>query len=118
MALSNSMTAKLQDLTDRFEEVSALLANGEVVADRQQFANLSREFAELEPITRKFQRFLRLEKDSNESTALAKEEDDEDLRTLGRGGGGQPVPRDAGRGVRIAHSAAAQGRQGRRQMSS
>ena len=82
MALSNSMTAKLLGLTDRFEEVSALLANGEVVADRQQFANLSREFAELEPITRKFQRFLRLEKEFNESTALAKEEDDEDLRTL------------------------------------
>ena len=82
MALSNSMTAKLKDLAARFEEVSALLANGEVVADRRQFASLSREFAELEPVTRRFQHFLKLEREWRESTALAEQGDDEELREL------------------------------------
>ena len=84
MALSNSMTAKLRGLADRFEEVSALLANGEVVADRRQFANLSREFAELEPLAHRFQRLLQLEREFKESNALAEEEDDKELRILAK----------------------------------
>ena len=81
MSLSSSVTAKLTGLCARFDELAVLLANGEVVADRAQFTALSKEYAELEPVSRKFQRFRQLEKDLRESTALAEEEDAE-LREL------------------------------------
>ena len=81
MPLSISMTAKLADLSERFAEVSALLANGDVVADRGQYAALSREFAELKPVTERFQRFCELQGALEESATLAQDVDAE-LRTL------------------------------------
>ena len=41
------MVAKLGDLNDRFEEVSALLSDAETMADREKFTALSKEFAEI-----------------------------------------------------------------------
>ena len=50
MELSTSMVAKLGDLNDRFEEVSAPLSDAETMADRDKFTALSKEFAEIEPV--------------------------------------------------------------------
>ncbi len=81
MSLSNSITTKLADLSERFAEVSALLANGEVVADRGRFTALSREFAELKPVAERYQRFRELQEALHESAALAQDADAE-LRAL------------------------------------
>ena len=43
MDLSPSMLAKLDDLDDRYHELSGLLADPETVADRDRFIALSRE---------------------------------------------------------------------------
>ena len=48
MILSDSMMSKLGSLTDRFEEVSALLSDAEVMSNREKFTALSKEFAEIE----------------------------------------------------------------------
>ena len=45
MSLSNSMMAKLSSLTDRYDEVNALLADPEVMAERERFTALSKEYA-------------------------------------------------------------------------
>ncbi len=44
------MVTKMAGLNDRFEEVSALLSDPDVMAERDKFTALSREFAELEPV--------------------------------------------------------------------
>ena len=44
------MTAKLSGLTDRYDEVAALLADPEVMGNRDQFTALSKEYAEIEPV--------------------------------------------------------------------
>ena len=49
MSLSPTMQMKLDDLTDRHEEIAALLSDAEIVADRDKFTQLSKEYAELEP---------------------------------------------------------------------
>jgi peptide chain release factor 1 len=77
------MTAKLMSLHDRFEEVSALLSEREVVADREQFTALSREFAELEPVIRTYQRVAALEAERVQTDELAAD-DDPDMRQLAR----------------------------------
>lgn len=46
-----SLKQKLQQMQERFQEVSQLLAEASVIANQEQFKNLSKEYAQLEPIT-------------------------------------------------------------------
>jgi peptide chain release factor 1 len=75
------MVTKLDGLHDRFEEVSALLADPEVVGNRERFTALSREFAELEPVIESFARVRRLDAELAESRELMSDTDPE-LRVL------------------------------------
>ena len=81
MALSSSMTAKLAGLTDRFEEVSGLLSDPDVMADRDRFTALSREFAELEPVVLSYRNLQKLEAQLEDSRAMMAE-DDAEIRAL------------------------------------
>ncbi len=81
MNLSPSMMAKLSALTDRFEEVNALLADPDVVGDRDQFTSLSREFAELDPVIRCFRRVTELDSEIEDARSLTRD-DDPEIREL------------------------------------
>ena len=48
--LSATLSAKLDRLIDRQNELSSLLSDPEVVADRNRYTALMREFAEREPV--------------------------------------------------------------------
>jgi peptide chain release factor 1 len=48
--MTSSIRRKLESLAERHEEVSLLLAQPEVLADGQRFRELSREYAQLEPV--------------------------------------------------------------------
>lgn len=45
-----SLEHKLQHMQERFQEISRLLSEASVIADQEQFKNLSKEYAQLEPI--------------------------------------------------------------------
>ena len=45
-----TLLTKLETLTDRHEEVSALLGDSETIADQNRFRDLSREYSELEEV--------------------------------------------------------------------
>ncbi len=77
------MMAKLSDLSDRFEEVGALLSDPEIMADRDRFTALSREFSELEPVIASFDSFRRMTSELAETEELAEDEDPE-MRELAR----------------------------------
>jgi len=81
MSLSDSMTAKLSGLTDRYDEVAALLADPEVMGNREQFTALSREYAELEPVIGRFRTFEAQNAELEDARALARD-DDADMREL------------------------------------
>lgn len=83
MALSTSILAKLTDLSERHEELAALLADPEVVADRDRFTALSREYAELEPVIAAYQDYRRATADLDEALILEADED-EAIRELAR----------------------------------
>ena len=51
------MTAKLSGLTDRYDEVAALLADPDVMGNRDQFTSLSKEYAEIEPVIACFRKY-------------------------------------------------------------
>ncbi|UCC13172.1 MAG: peptide chain release factor 1 [Gammaproteobacteria bacterium] len=52
--MKSSLQDKLGALVDRFEEVSALLAQPDTIADQSKFRDLSREYSRLEPVVRDF----------------------------------------------------------------
>ncbi len=82
MPLTQSMVAKLAGLDDRFEEVSALLSDPEVMRRREQFTALSKEYAELEAVVLCYRDVQKLETDISDSRTLLAEEEDADMRTL------------------------------------
>ncbi len=75
------MLATLDDLADRHEELSALLGEAEVVADRDKFTALSREYSELEPVIEHYRRLAALRAQIEEAQALLKD-DDAEMREL------------------------------------
>ena len=77
------MSAKLEALADRFEEVERLLADPDVMADRERFTTLSKEYAELEPVIQTFQHSEALTSEIEGAESLAND-DDEELRALVR----------------------------------
>ena len=83
MSLSDSIVAKLSDLVDRFEELAALLADPDVGGDRERFAELSREYAELQPLIDAYRAYQKASADLAEANAL-ETDDDADIRALAR----------------------------------
>jgi peptide chain release factor 1 len=81
MSLSASILAKLDDLADRHDELSALLGEAEVVANRDKFTSLSREYAELEPIIERLRIIRSLRSQIDEAQSLL-EDDDAEMRQL------------------------------------
>ena len=75
------MMAKLSGLTDRFEEVMVLLADPDVMNDRNKFTALSKEYAELDPVIQKFKSIEKLEQALRGAEELTKD-DDPGLRQL------------------------------------
>ncbi len=78
-----SLLAKLESLCERHEEVSALLSDSQVIADQAKFRELSREFAELEPVIASFTRYRQVIADLEEARQLLNDAD-ADVREMAR----------------------------------
>lgn len=76
-----SIVSKLDNLLDRYEEVSALLSDAEIIADQERFRNLSKEYAELEDVVTAYSRYRQVNDDMAEAAAML-EEDDPDMREM------------------------------------
>lgn len=75
------MQVKLDDLTDRHEEIAALLSDAEIVANRDKFTALSKEYAELEPVIHTFAKVRTLEEELTDCKAM-QADDDPDIREM------------------------------------
>ncbi|MGD9168973.1 MAG: peptide chain release factor 1 [Candidatus Thiodiazotropha sp.] len=78
-----SLRGKLDQITERFEEITALLADPEIQNDQNQFRDLGREYAQLEPVVEAYRGYVSAEEDvataqemmnDPEMAPLAKEE--------------------------------------------
>ncbi|WP_379866825.1 peptide chain release factor 1 [Marinobacter sp. M5B] len=79
--MKSSIQSRLEQLVDRFEEVSALLSDQGTIANQDKFRDLSREFAEIEPIVHCFQAWQKSRDDVKEATELARD-GDADMRAM------------------------------------
>jgi peptide chain release factor 1 len=80
--LKDSIRSKLESVSERFEEIAGLLADPDVIADQDQFRNLSKEYARVEPVVKLFNEFEALSEEIS-STEEMVNDDDPDIRQMG-----------------------------------
>ena len=76
-----SLLTKLETLTDRHEEVSALLGDSETISDQDKFRDLSREYSELESVVKCYADYSRVKGDLDEARLML-DDADPDLREM------------------------------------
>jgi len=76
-----SILDRLEQLVSRFEEVTALLSDPEVINDNHRFRDLSREYAQLEPVVATLRDFRATEAGIASARAMTGE-DDAELRAM------------------------------------
>ncbi|MGF1529047.1 MAG: peptide chain release factor 1 [Candidatus Competibacterales bacterium] len=76
-----SMLAKLEQLTDRYDEVAALLSEPDVADDQGRFRALSKEYAQLEAVATGFRAYRQLA-DELASAEVLMAEGDGEMRSL------------------------------------
>ena len=78
-----SIQKKLQALTERYEELSALLADAQVISQNKMFREYSKEYAQIEPIVQVFQNYQRSTEDYTLTQQLLTEADP-DMQALAK----------------------------------
>ncbi|MEP4485795.1 MAG: peptide chain release factor 1 [Halioglobus sp.] len=78
-----SLLNKLETLTERHEEVSALLGDSETISDQNRFRDLSREYSELETVVKCFNEYQQVSNDLKEAQAML-DDADPDVREMAR----------------------------------
>ena len=76
-----SILAKLDSLSERYEEVGALMSDPDIIGDQNKFRELSKEYAELEPVVNCYLSFQEVVSNIDEAKALAKDSDP-DMRAM------------------------------------
>ena len=81
--MKDSIRLKLETVRDRFEEIAGLLADPDVIGDQNQFRDLSKEYARVEPVVQSFQRYEGILGDIAAAEEMAND-DDAEVREMGQ----------------------------------
>ncbi len=81
--MKESIRLKLESVRDRFEEIAGLLADPDVIADQNQFRDLSKEYSRVEPVVKSFQQYEEILDDITAAEEMANDADD-DVREMGQ----------------------------------
>lgn len=75
--MKSSVQAKLENLIERYEEISALLGEAEIIMNQNKFRDLSKEYAQLEPIVDCFKAYKQAQEDIASAKGMMNESDAE-----------------------------------------
>src|SRR5688500_8305277 len=81
--MKDSIRLKLEKLVERHEEVSALLADPDVIGSSDKFRELSMEYARLEPVVARYREYLSLLQEKASAQEMA-DGNDAEMQELGR----------------------------------
>ena len=79
--MKTSIQHKLEGLVDRFDEITALLADAEIQNDQNKFRSLGQEYSQLEAVVEKYREYQQLQEEINESEEML---DDPEMADLAR----------------------------------
>jgi len=81
--MKESILNKLETLSERHEEVAALLGDIEIIGDQAKFRDLSREYAELETVVQCYVKYSQVSEDLEEARLML-QDSDPDLREMAK----------------------------------
>lgn len=84
MAQNNSLLEKLDALRARFEEVSTLITDPEVITDQRRYVKLNKEYRDLERLMEARLEFKNVLDNIASSKEILKEESDEEMREMAK----------------------------------
>ena len=76
------MLEKLQAVEDRYEELSNLLSDPEVIADNSRYQQYAKAHAEITPIVDKYKEYKKVLQSISEAEAMLKEDLEDDFREM------------------------------------
>ncbi|MCF7354104.1 peptide chain release factor 1 [Vibrio sp. CK2-1] len=79
--MKSSILIKLETLVERYEEVQHLLGDPDVIGDQNKFRTLSKEYSQLEEVTKCFQAYQQAQEDLVAAEEMA-QEDDAEMREM------------------------------------
>ncbi len=77
--MKSSLRGKLEHIAERFEEITALLAEPDTQSNQNLFRDLSREYAQLEPVVESFRRYSQSESDIEAAREMLQDPEMADL---------------------------------------
>jgi peptide chain release factor 1 len=81
--MKSTIRNRLEQACDRFEELSGLLSDPDIIGNQNQFRDLSREYSKLEPVVGLFRKYESMDEDIVAAEEMAKDSDDE-IRKMGQ----------------------------------
>jgi len=81
--VKQSLVDKLQQLAARSEELGALLSDPDIINDQNRFRDLSREYAQLEPVVALFSQYEQAQADQTAAEEMLSDAD-ADIRVMGK----------------------------------
>ncbi len=81
--MKDSLKAKLEGLAERFDEVGALLADPDVIGEQNQFRDLSREYARLDPMVKDYRAYQEAANNLEEANEMIRDPDPA-MKSLGQ----------------------------------
>lgn len=84
MADNNSILTKLDDLVARSEEVSTLITDPSVIADRKRYVRLTKEYKELNDLMQARKEYIQLLKNIDDAKDILSNESDGELKEMAR----------------------------------
>ena len=80
----NSLLSRLDGIEARFDEVSTLITDPDVISDMKRYVRLTKEYKDLEKLTAVTRRYRSMLSDIDEARAVLASEDDEELRQMAK----------------------------------
>ena len=80
--MKESLRLRLDQMVDRYEEVTALLSDPSVISDNNKFRELSVEHSDLMDITTLWQNYVRAETDQADAEAMLADASDPDMKEM------------------------------------
>ncbi len=76
-----SIQSKLESISERHEEIAAMLGDAQIISDQDKFRTLSKEYSQLEPVVSAFAAFQDVERELTSAREMANDSD-ADMRAM------------------------------------
>jgi len=80
--MKESLLLRLDNISERYEELAALLSSPEIISDQNKFRDFSKEYSELEPVVVCYAEFKQVIEDIEDARSLMQDGDPE-MREMG-----------------------------------